>query len=78
MKVFKIVTNLGSEWNGKQFAKLGKIYYQKHAAQKTLDDSKCAFYAKRFEKVWVQEYDLTPVISKPHQEILHVLGNDRE
>ena len=60
--VFKIVTNVGSEWNGNQFARLGKIYYKAGAARKTLTDNKCAFYAKRFEKVWVQEYVLIPTI----------------
>lgn len=70
MKVFKIVTNVSSEWNGNQFATLGKVYYKRGAAEKTLKDSKCAFYAERFEKVWVQEYDLTPVITKEHQEVI--------
>ena len=75
MKVFKIVTNVSSEWNGNQFARLGKIYYKKGAAKKTLKDSKCAFYAKNFEKVWVQEYELTPVITKTHQAVIAVKEN---
>lgn len=64
MKVFKIVTDWGSEWNGSYFATNGKVYYKKEAAQHVLDGGKCAFYARRFDEVWVQEYYLTRVEEK--------------
>lgn len=63
MKVFKIVTNDGSEWNGDHFAKEGRIYYVEGRATKVLTDDtgKCFSFSKRFRKVWIQEYELTPV-----------------
>ena len=70
MKVFKIVTNCASEWNGNQFAHHGTVYYKKGNATTVLQKQKCAFYANRFEKVWVQEYNLKPVINSPHQQCL--------
>ena len=72
MKVFKIVTNVGSEWNGSQFAHLGVIYYKKGRATAVLENenNKCAHFAKRFSNVWVQEYDLVPVVHSSYQQVL--------
>ena len=71
MKVFKIVTNVGSEWNGTAFATNGKVYLKTGVAQRVIDTGLYMQQLKgRFEKVWVQEYDLMPVITAPYQQVL--------